>query len=246
MAEPITIRGLDDVRALIAGLGDDLAGVQVAAQNKMAYELMLAERDQMRTDIDRPTPFSVSAVSYKKADATEAFSRVWGAPKGEGAAVFMQNAFAQGSRVGPDEYLGVQVVGGQTAGPRRSEKALRMAGVIPEGKVIVPAKGVKLNRYGNLEGGVIARMLMDFGMNPYAQTKDKNFALFGPRGNAKGVLARVLDRGESTWLPYLYFVSRRSYRKRFDFYGRGDREVSARFGEIWGGYLDKALAKRQS
>lgn len=244
MPSAIEIRGLADVRALLAGLGDDLPEVQRKAQDKMAYELMVAERDQMRKDLDRPTPFSVSAVAYKKTDVSAA---VFGGPREGGAAVFMHDAFArQGAgRVGPDQYLGVQVVGGLTAGPRRSEKLLQAAGILPAGKVWVPAKGVKLNRYGNIEGGVIARILMDLGQNPYARTKTRNFALFGPKGNPAGILAKVSDGGETAWMPYLLFVDRRTYRKRFDFYGRGDREVAARFKDIWGYYLDKALERRQ-
>lgn len=244
MPSAIDIRGLDDVRALLSGLGGDLAEVQRKAQDKMAFELRRAEQDQMRKDIDRPAPFSVSAVAYKKSDVSAA---VFGGPASGGAAVFMHDAFArQGvGKVGPDQYLGVQVVGGFTAGPRRSEKLLRSAGIIPSNKIWVPAPGVKLNRYGNLEGGVIARMLMDFGQNPYARTKTKHFALFGPRGNPGGVLAKVMSGGESTWAPYLFFVDRKSYRKRFQFYERGDKEVSARFPAIWGEYLDRAINKRK-
>lgn len=240
--DAITLRGLDDVRSLLAGLSGELADVGRMASDKMAYELRMAEQDQMRRDIDRPTPFSVSAVAYKKSNVS---AMQWGGPSETGASVFMHDNFArQGtSRVGPDQYLGVQVTGGYTAGPRRSEKVLRAAGLIGPNKVIVPAPGVKLNAYGNLSAGQISRILMDLGQNQYAKTKQRNFALFGPKGNAVGVLARVKDGDGWTWLPYLYFVDRRQYRKRFDFYGRAEREVSARFKEIFGGYLDRALAR---
>jgi hypothetical protein len=44
-------------------------------------------------------------------------------------------------------------------------------------------------------------------------------------------------------VPFLWFVSRRVYRARLDFYGRGDREVKAKWKGIWDGYVQKALEK---
>lgn len=236
MPEPIRITGLESVRALLAALGGNLEEASRLAQNKMAYELRLAEQDQMRSDLDRPTPFSVQALMYKKAETSAA---ALGGPAGEGAAVYMVDKFAhQGAgKVGPDEYLGVQALGGVTAGPRRSEKWFQSAGIIGPNIVWVPDRAVKLDAYGNIPGGPMSRMITDFDFNPYARTANKQFALWGPRGKPHGVLAKIGD----TWHPYIWFVERRTYQARFDFYGRGDREISEKWQAIWEGYLQQAL-----
>jgi hypothetical protein len=231
----IEIRGVESVRALLASLGGELDEASRLAQNKMAYELWAAEKDQIKSDLDRPAPWSVNALRYKKAGDAASLGD---APNVPGAAVYMANAFRAGSRVGPDEWLGVQIKGGVTAGPRRSERILQNAGILPRDTVWVPARGVGLDAYGNLKGGVIARMLMDLGQNPYARTRTKNFALIGPRGNPVGVITKVGD----SWYPFLFFVPRATYRARYDFYGRADREVAARFADIWNEYLAQALA----
>lgn len=240
----VKLEGVESVRTMLARLGGTLQEAQRLAQNKMAYEIWRAEKDQMKSDLDRPTPWSVNAIRYKKASHAE--TNLGDIPATQGAAVYMANAFRAGSRVGPDEWLGVQVVGGQTAGPRRSEKLLQNAGILPPGKVWVPAQNVKLNRYGNVEGGVIARILMDLGQNEYVATdradakiKTKAFALFGPKNNPIGVLAKIGD----TWYPYLYFVDRAAYKPRYDFYGRGDREAEAKWKAIYDEAVQKALEK---
>jgi hypothetical protein len=238
MTEAVRIEGMESVRALLAALGGTLDEAQRLSQNKMAYEIYAAEKDQMTTDIANPTPWSVGSLRYKKAGTETNFGDV---PDVPGAAVYMANAFRAGSRVGPDEWLGVQIMGGQTAGPRRSEKLMQSKGLLPTNKVWVPARGVKLNRYGNIEGGVIARMLMDIQLG-FVETKTKNFTLFGPKGNPKGVLTRIGD----TWYPFLFFVDRQIYQPRYDFHGRGDREVAAKWRGIWDGYVAKALEKAAS
>ena len=236
MSESIRLDGLESVRAMLAALGGTLNEAQRLSQNRMAYEIYIAEKDQMKTDLDRPTPWSVGSLRYKKAGSEE--TNLGDAPDVPGSAVYMANAFRAGSRVGPDEWLGVQITGGQTAGPRRSEKLMRSIGILPANKVWVPARNVKLNQYGNVNGSVIARMLMDLQLG-FVKTKTKNFALYGPKGNPWGVITKIGD----TWYPFLYFMDRRTYRPRFEFFERADREVSSQWQTIWEGYVQKALEK---
>jgi hypothetical protein len=231
MSATIELKGMDEVRALIAGIGGELHEASGKAQNKMAYQLMEAEKLQMQADLDRPVAWSVGALRYKK--AYEAGGS--GAPVVEGAAVYMANLFTVGDRVDADQYLGVQVVAGDTAGPRRSEKRLQALGVLAADHVWAPAKGVKLDSHGNIPGGVFTSMLTDFGLNPYAQTKDKNFCLIGRP--PVGVLTRIGD----AWFPFLHFIPRAKYGSRWDFYGRADREVAMSFKAIMDEYLVKAL-----
>jgi hypothetical protein len=236
MSVAIEIRGLDDVRSMLAALGGEMEAVNKYGQNKMAYELMLAEREQMKTDLDRPNPWSVGSVRYKQYGVSAI-----AAPDIKGAAVYMLDQFASGSRVGQDEYLGVQILGGKTAGPRRSEKVLNAARIVPKGKVWVPAAGVSLDRYGNIPGARFSEMLTDFGLNPYA-IPSETFARYvpiGPKGNAVGIFRKL--RGK--FQPFIWFVDPKTYTSRYDWYGRADREVDARFAAIWDDQVSRALRR---
>lgn len=230
----VELVGADGVKAMLAALAGNLPKAAEQAQNKMIYTVWTAERQQIAIDINKPVAWTVGAILYKKVGTPTALQ-----PDIQGAAVYMANAFVAGSFVGPDQYLGVQILGGETGGPRRSEKALQRAGIIGPDTVWVPATGVKLTAEGNVPGGTISAMITDLGFNPYAQTKDKNFCLIGKP--AKGVLAKVASGGESVWLPFLWFVPRRDYEARWDFYGRANLEIGAKFQGILSDYIDKAV-----
>lgn len=244
MTASIELRGLDDVRSLIAALGEEMKSVNKYSQNTMAYQLWLAEKDQMRADIDRPNPFSVGALAYKK------FGEPGGpgAPAVEGAAVHFKMPFGTSEGLEEDEYLGVQTLSGKTAGPRASELKLREWGYLPDGYVWVPDPSVRLDRYGNVDGNVIKKMLEQLQIG----YKGSNFRVLytGNPPRPRGVLTRSGTRISGTdqitnevWVPFLWFVSRRDYRAIFDFYGRADREVNARFETIWSEQVQKALQR---
>lgn len=123
----IRINGLAEVKQLLATVQGELPNVNKYAQNKLAYELWTAEKDQMRADLDRPTPFSLGSVVYKKFGASaitvrgkDSFSMSAGV---EGAGVFVVDRPGRKRATGID-YLGVMIRGGKTAGPKRSEKLL--------------------------------------------------------------------------------------------------------------------------
>lgn len=231
----LRMEGVDQVKALLATLKGDLPKVAERAQNAMVYQLMLAEKEQMRADLDRPTPWSVGALRYKKVGKPTALE-----PKTDGAAVYMADAFAVGSRVGPNEWLGVQILGGKTAGPKRSEKLMQSIGILKADHVWVPDRAVKLDQYGNVKGSTMSALITDLGLNPYARTKDKHFCLIGKP--PVGVLARVASGGESLWLPFLWFVPRKTYRARFGFYRRADKEIAAQLPAIINEKLTRVLA----
>ena len=65
-AESIKLEGLNNVKEMLAALGPGLEAANERAQNKMAYELMLAEREHAKAKLDRPTSFTISSIVYKK------------------------------------------------------------------------------------------------------------------------------------------------------------------------------------
>jgi len=241
----LDISGITEVKAMIAELGGEFQTAGRYAQNAMAYDVMQAEKEQMRTDLDRPTAWSLGALRYKRADGPEKPAPPPGViePKVQGAAVYMIDFFSTESKVDPEAWLGVQIVGGKTAGPRRSENTLRMYGWIPPGKVWVPAVGAPRNASGDVPGSLISDMLTNLGANPYGKkargTTETKYVLIGEPGKEEGVWRLV----GGAWQPFLWFVDPADSRPRWDFYGRADREIRLKFQGYLERYLDIALQK---
>jgi hypothetical protein len=234
---PPRLEGANIVRAALAAIAGDLPKALNRAQNKMIYQTYQAEKDQMRKDIVSPTPWSLGALRYKKV----------GLPKGRepattSAIVYMADLFRGGEFVGAKEYLGVQIIdGGQTAGPRRSEKIMQARGWMPAGTVWVPAVGVPLNQYGNVSGGLINAMLQNLGAKPPGKRAPKGtkYVLVGTPGSEEGVFRLV--GGE--WQPFLWFVKRPTYKSRYKFHERGASEIAAQYPDILSGALAEAINK---
>lgn len=241
MSATIVLQGVDKVKAMLAGFGAEMEEVNRLSQNKMAYKLWDAEKDQMQRDLKAPAPFSINSMRYKKYGVD-----TFDSPRVQGAAVYMADWFRAGNQVGPDEYLGVQILGGETAGPRRSEKTLQSFEWMPRGKVWVPAVGCPRDAYGNVRGSDISAMLTDLGTNPYGRrypgSKRKvpeKFFLIGEPGKEEGVFRQV----GSTYVPFIWFIDRAQYKKRYDFYGRADSEIDTNYMNYVSQYLNEALKR---
>ena len=236
-AESIKLEGLNNVKEMLAALGPGLEAANERAQNKMAYELMLAEREHAKAKLDRPTSFTISSIVYKKYGASSftVGDLTVTTPDIPGAGVFVGDLF---KRFGANEehYFGVQIFGGKTAGPRASELRLQEMGMMPRDKVWVPASGVGLDSYGNVKGTVIQKMLAELMANG---RKAPNFVVLGKPGQETGIYTKV---GED-WFPFLAFVDAKSYSGRVDFYEKADSEVQQKFTGIFNEAIDSELAK---
>lgn len=233
----LNVSGMTEVQSLLASIAGEMEKVSHQSQNKLAYEIMQGNKAQMREDLDRPTPWSVGSLRYKKVDENPI-----GAPAVEGAAVYFETPWGYSSGLGAEEWLGVQILGGEAAGPKRSEKRMQQLGYMPSGTVWVPAAEARRDRYGNISGALISAMLSNLGANPYgaSQNPQATFALIGPPGNEEGVFQKV--RGE--WRPFLWFVPKpTNYSPRYQFYERAEREKDEKFEGIIRYYLDRALAR---
>ncbi len=254
MPAAIRLTGANKLGVFLAGLKGELADASRRGQNKMAYTLMQAEREQLRSDVDSPTPWSVQSILYKPADSNAlkiGASRIL-VPGIEGAGVFLVDRFSM-ERADERHPIGVQIRGGEGFQPTAFESVLQQRGIIPRDHVYVPARNVRLDRYGNIPGAQISAMLSHLGLNQYGVVapESRQFAFFPKptagvvggelvRRYAKGVLAKIGD----DWVPYIYFVPNPgTYRSRFDFYGRADREIETHFRGILDWYVTKALQK---
>jgi hypothetical protein len=245
MAE-IRLEGVDKVRSMLAALGGELEGANKYAQNKMAYELMVAERAELKDSIDSPTPYSVSSIVYKKHGVPSVVvgGKTLAIPGTKGAGVFVSDRPGSLGLATPDDYLGVQILGGAASGPKRSEKLLQSYGIMPRGYVWVPTNWAKLDRYGNISGSVMSKILSDIGLNQYGRTKEskKGYRLLGR--DESGYSVGVAKKVGTKWVPWLWFVPRPTgYEKTFDFYYRAELEVNSKFPGILDAYVTKALQR---
>lgn len=237
MADAIRLEGLNSVREMLAAIGPGLEKANEKAQNRMAYALMVAEREQVKSSLDRPTDFTVSSIAYKKVGASS-FSVgnvMVSTPNIPGAGVFVVDRRKQ-AQANDQSYLGVQIFGGSTAGPRGSEVALRSMGFMPSGKVWVPAAGVGLDASGNVRGSVVNAMIADLRAHG---RRGLNFVVIGRPGDEVGIFTRV---GED-WYPWVWFVTPRSYTDRLGFYERAESEVASQFPAILADEIDKELRR---
>lgn len=231
----IRLEGLDSVRELLLALGPGLERANERAQNKMAYQLMEAEREQAKSDLDRPTPAFVNSIRYKKYGVSDLLLDT------KGAGVYMSDFIQGGSSLASFEHVaGVQILGGEPAGPKRSASTLIRYGWMKPDQVWVPAAGVKLDRYGNIPGPTLAYMLQNMGTNIYAPVREgAKWILIGTPGNYDGIWQKV----GNDWKPFIWFIPKPQYEARFEWMERAEREVQASFEQILAWYVDDELSR---
>lgn len=223
----VELKGLDDVKSMLLALEGEWKTASDTAQTRMAYHIMNAEKLQMVGDLDRPTPFSLNSLRYKAAGKPG----LPGAPAVEGAAVYFDTPFGSVAGLEPEEWLGVQSVGGSTAGPRASELFLQAEGLMPAGMVWAPGPAAKIDGYGNVDGNQVREMMAALRLGSFAKP---NYIVIGGDGAEVAVLYRD---SSGNWSPFLYFIDRQQYADRFDFYGRADLEAELYFVT----YLDEEV-----
>lgn len=164
-------RNLERVRAQIAQLGRaGVAEASVKAVNDVAFQVRRAMQEEMRTVFDRPTPYVVQSVRVQQAtvDRPEAL---------------ILPTYMGGKGVDPQKVLQAQAQGGSRR-DKRSEVALRRAGVLPSGyQTAIPREpypGSDDGR-GNLRGPFVVQLLS------YLQA-------FGEQGYRANMTARRRER----------------------------------------------------
>lgn len=247
----IRLEGLDNVTTLIASLGPALERANERAQNKMAYNLMLAEREQAKADLDRPAPSTLNSIMYKKYGNTSLTFRnpSYTVQTGvKGAGVFVGDLYGRGQAT-IDNVIGVQIYGGLPAGPKRSAKILQYFGWMKDSQVWVPALGAPLDAYGNLRGSLISYMLQNMGTNLNAPAKeDAKFMLVGDYGSFYGIFWKGSTSAATkggAWRPLLWFIDAPIYQPRYKWEERADQEVAANFKQILAWYIDDELKKME-
>lgn len=203
-----------------------------------------ATRDDLKTAMptvfDRPTRFTRNSLEARPARKDNLR-----------AAVGLKYFFGGG---GDYHYLTPQAFGGQRK-PKPYEKRLFATGILPAGMYTVPGAGARLNSFGNITAGQIKAMLSDLGassdwtQNRTTRSTKRNksyarrrwFVVREGQGLAPGIWIR---QGRKI-RPYLLFVSRTQYRKRWHFFTLGRKYFGRHMQDEYGKAIEQYVKPKQ-
>ncbi|MDR1276395.1 MAG: hypothetical protein LBL72_08475 [Candidatus Accumulibacter sp.] len=243
--------GLMKLKAKIVDMGKQTRFAAMRAINAAVREGAEKTKSEMRRVFDRPTPWVVGGVRYKKADKIRLEGAIdldyWGNKQG----------------VAVDQVLRAEIGGGGRR-LKRHEIALQRAGILPRGMAIVPGDAAKKDAFGNMSAGQIVQIIAYFrvfgeqgykaniddkGRKRLATDKRKSgqrgfvyFALRAPRGKLPpGIYQRFQSAFGSAIKPVMIFVRAPTYRRRLDFYGVAGKAALAEFDRSFPKFFDEAM-----
>ncbi|KKW11467.1 MAG: hypothetical protein UY48_C0018G0001 [Candidatus Gottesmanbacteria bacterium GW2011_GWB1_49_7] len=243
MATEIKITGLDELKKnLIDAVQDKFPLTMAIALTKTAKDIQAAEIEEMKVVFNRPTPWALGGTWVDTATKEKLV-----------AVVKLKDEFMGGTApaksVGTPaiKFLEPQIMGGERHA-KRFELALRYAGVLPDKMFIVPGKGAEIDQYGNMTHGLINQLIAWFrtsagvGYGGKTTEERKERLLKGTKKKAgyEYVFFRTWFRGrqpgiyrksyyytgaglQGSLLPIAMFVKKPMYKKRFDFFGIGNK-----------------------
>ncbi|CUA99312.1 hypothetical protein [Comamonas thiooxydans] len=147
-----SIKGLKPVQTLMDRLSrSKVREASVKAVNDAGFEVRRAMQEEMRSVFDRPTDYILRSPMLKRATVDKPMATI-------------EPEYMGGKGVDPKKILKAQNLGGKRR-DKRSEVALRRAGILPKGyQTAIPAEPFpgSEDRYGNLKGGFIVQLLSYF------------------------------------------------------------------------------------
>lgn len=237
-----------DTAAFQRALDAEAARLQRTARravNELAFRARDAIRGEMDRVFDRPTPWVKNGVMVVPARGEENSAGVEWKPGSIGS-------------IPAEKILRAQIEGGGRR-LKRFERALQAVGVLPPGMIAVWAKTAPLDRFGNLTGGRITKILSYFRAFPEVGFQANRRADGRSRGKLKDQQFFVV-RGfrNSTRLPpgiyerrrrgnprmVIAFVKPPSYRPRFNPAAVAARVVREQSAEVWQLALERRLPFR--
>lgn len=221
MAEGFVLNISADIDSFIAKASrvekDQIPFVTAYALTKTAQDIKGEMITVMARVFDRPTRFTLNALYVKPATKQDLTAAV----------LFKEDGF---KTVPAWKYLGPEVEGG-TRAHKSHELRLIRAGIMRKDEFAVPGQGAPLDRYGNLPGGAIERILSQLGAaeqwagytanatkKTLAKAKRKGIGrYFVLRGTAArdGIYHRLTG---TTIKPVIIFVKQPRYQKRLPYY----------------------------
>jgi hypothetical protein len=211
----------------------ELPRAMLAAADRTGRAVFTALRMEMQEEFDRPTPWILRGLKYKKPTLRAPLVRIW---------------LEEFGSPGQADVLRPEIEGGKRR-HKRFERALIAKGLMSPLAYAVPGRQAPLDQYGNVPGSFIVRMLSDlqaFGEEGYRANRR------GKRRGRRKTNYFFVPRPGSSLKPGVYwhmpggllgvvfaFVSGASYERRYDFYGKGVRA----YERVASRYLGEELAR---
>lgn len=160
-------REIDRFASALARVSADGARLAITqAVNDVAFEARKRVQSELQARLDRPTPYTQRGVLVAKATPEQAnptavvgFDIVTVQDASGRAIDFRQTAPGETARA---NYL-APLTSGEPRKFKRFELALQASGAMPRGTFAVPAKGTKLDAFGNLPRGQIQQIISQVG-----------------------------------------------------------------------------------
>jgi len=234
----VTVQGIDEVREQFKHLlPSQIRFSALVATDRMAEQTQSRMYAEMHRVFDRPTPYTMNALKIKRPSMQDMTAEVG----------FKESWAARSTR-----YLNPQVEGG-TRPPKIFEMFIQERattfnlrggyGVYPRGTTFAPARGARINAYGNMSSGQIQQILAGLGAmtDVYSNTTKRSKARKKRTGHYVATPRAIwfVDKGKMT--PLLFVMkSRPLYRKRYDFYTVAQNFVREHFPRLF----DEVLRER--
>lgn len=222
------------------------------ALNDVTFQAKKDLRRYAESHFDNPIALTKNPALVEKAKLT---------PTGAESKIWLKDKFDMGTKgSGPAEYLKAQITGGKRA-DKRSEKLLRIKGILPAGKqtVVTPAYQ---NRFGNITLGLIQKILSDLQAYSYSGTMEQNrpARYYKPRlarrgkykvGKGNKTVGKyfvipgkgIFERKGGEMRAILIFVPNPTYRKNYYFHRSVASSVFTNFRRRFGYQFGRAQGK---
>ena len=212
-----------------------------SAFNNTVYQVRKDLQEDIADVFDRPTPFIKNSILFEKVVKGSQLEDM-------SARVYIRGRSSKGN---PERALDAQITGGDRK-LKASERAFRQAGILPSGHYIVPGPAIRLNKYGNITGQAMMKILS--ALQAQRDTR-QNSARMGRTNNQKSSVrffvvtkgGKPIGIGQRTGRTFkgmllLFISSKPSYSKRFDFVGLAKQSAELHFPTKMHTSLRRALA----
>lgn len=227
---------------------EKMAKIYSTALTRSAKDAQQAIQKEMPRVFDRPTPFTIKSVMFKAATAQTLESQV----------LIREEAF---KGTAPVKYMAPETYGGDRR-QKRFERQLQAVGLLPQGMFAVPARGAKVDAYGNWDRGQIVQVLSylrAFGQQGYRANMDNKrqhrfsqkqgsmyFVGQAGKGGALGIWEVKRFEAKSVIRPIAIFVRKPRYSKRIDFHGVAQSTVDKQLPHQIQIAVEQAVARMKS
>jgi len=249
MTYVVRISGVEELRSNLQDFSARRMNAAIAtALTRTAVQVRDTVKRQLPVVFDRPTPYTMNSLYVKGATASRLAAETY----------FKDDRATSRAGTPSVRFLMPHVEGGARR-IKRFERALQITGNMPDGWQAVPAKGARLDAWGNISLGQIVQILSQLRVTLVAgharnmsflarkqiaaqrKAGGRFFVVMPGSGLQPGIYQRELIGRNIT--PVMIYVRHSTYTKRFDFDGMAGREAMARLPENVGVAIAEQLER---